>query len=96
MGDFLNSWEIFLTMGNFFYIPWEISLAKRNQGVKLKERLFIAGDFIYQGRFYLPGEILFAMGDKIYPWMFNLGRYISLFHNHVVSLWLVVYLGRMI
>ena len=48
------------------------------------------------GRFYSPGEILFAMGDKIYPWIFNLGRYISLFHNHVVSLWLVVYLGRMI
>ena len=90
MGDFLNPWEIFSIMEDFFYIPWEISLAKRNHVGQAQRKI------VHYGRFYSPGKILFDMGDKIYPWMFNLGRYISLFHNHVVSLWLVVYLGRMI
>ena len=88
-GRFFLRWEIFSIHGRFspswkifFYIPWEISLAKRNHVGQAQRKI------VHYGRFYSPGEILFAMGDKIYPWMFNLGRYISLFHNHVVSLWL--------
>ena len=77
MGDFsynkrfILRWEIFPFMEDFSYIPWEISLAKRNHVGQAQRKI------VHYERFYSPGEILFAMGDKIYPWMFNLGRYIS-------------------
>ena len=92
MGDFsynkrfILRWEIFPFMEDFSYIPWEISLAKKEscrssskKDCSLREILFTRGDFICYGRQNLSLDVQFGTLYFI-----------------VVSLWLVVYLGRMI
>ena len=83
MGDFSLSWEIFPTIGYFFYngrffsyhgrffLPWEIFSYHERFFLPweifpiMGEILFIKGgkghkgDFLHQGRLYLPREILF-------------------------------------
>ena len=89
-GRFFLRWKIFPTLGDFsyqgrFFLRWEIFSIHGRFSPSWK--IFST----YHGRFLLQKgikessskkdcslrEILFAMGDKIYPWMFNLGRYIS-------------------
>ena len=54
--------------------------------VKLKERLFIKGDYsIHQGRFYLLQETKSVLGCSFWDVIFH---YVESFHNHGVSLWL--------